>query len=120
MGAATDATLERFRLSEAYQQIKRNFHRHLIQQIEERSLDIDAWDAGKTERFVAEQMRRFVFFGRREQVNVCKHRLEARDPALESFARANLAIAFEVKQVVCLEVCRGIGPFQEALVAEAQ
>ena len=60
MGAATDATLERFRLSEAYQQIKRNFHRHLIQQIEERSLDIDAWDAGKTERFVAEQMRRFV------------------------------------------------------------
>ena len=58
--AATDATLERFRLSEAYQQIKRNFHRHLIQQIEERSLDIAAWDAAKTERFVAEQMRRFV------------------------------------------------------------
>lgn len=60
MGTAADTPIERFRLSEAYQQIKRNFHRHLIQQIEERNLDIDDWDATKTERFVSEQMRRFV------------------------------------------------------------
>jgi len=56
----SDTTAERFRLSEAYQQIKRNFHRHLIRQIEERSLDIDTWEPAKTERFIHEQMRRFI------------------------------------------------------------
>ncbi|HEX4895207.1 MAG TPA: CpaF family protein [Solimonas sp.] len=55
-----DAQLNRFRLSDQYQQLKSSFHRHLIQQIEERNLDIDQWDAAKTERFVTEQMRRYV------------------------------------------------------------
>ncbi len=55
-----DPQITRFRLSEQYQQLKRNFHRHLIQQIEERNLDIDQWDAQKIERFVTEQMRRYV------------------------------------------------------------
>ncbi|HWU67957.1 MAG TPA: CpaF family protein [Stenotrophobium sp.] len=50
----------RFRLTDQYQQFKSTFHRHLIQQIEERNLDIDQWDAGKLERFVTEQMRRYV------------------------------------------------------------
>ncbi|MGH8504951.1 MAG: CpaF family protein, partial [Stenotrophobium sp.] len=50
----------RFRLTDQYQQLKSTFHRHLIQQIEERDLDIDQWDAGKLERFVTEQMRRYV------------------------------------------------------------
>ena len=55
-----DPQITRFRLSDQYQQLKRNFHRHLIQQIEERNLDIDQWDAEKTDRFVLEQMRRYV------------------------------------------------------------
>ena len=55
-----DPQITRFSLSEQYQQLKRNFHRHLIQQIEERSLDIDQWDVGKVERFITEQMRRYV------------------------------------------------------------
>lgn len=50
----------RFRLTDQYQQLKSTFHRHLIQQIEERNLEIDQWDAGKLERFVTEQMRRYV------------------------------------------------------------
>jgi pilus assembly protein CpaF len=57
---ATDPQITRFRLSEQYQQLKNSFHRHLIQQIEERDLDIDRWDAIKIERFVTEQMRRYV------------------------------------------------------------
>ena len=57
---APDPQITRFRLSEQYQQLKRNFHRHLIQQIDERNLDIDQWEADKVERFVTEQMRRYV------------------------------------------------------------
>ena len=57
---ATDPQITRFRLSDQYQQLKNSFHRHLIQQIEERDLDIDRWDALKIERFVTEQMRRYV------------------------------------------------------------
>jgi pilus assembly protein CpaF len=57
---ATDPQMTRFRLSDQYQQLKNSFHRHLIQQIEERDLDIDRWDALKIERFVTEQMRRYV------------------------------------------------------------
>jgi pilus assembly protein CpaF len=56
----TDPQMTRFRLSDQYQQLKNSFHRHLIQQIEERDLDIDRWDALKIERFVTEQMRRYV------------------------------------------------------------
>ncbi len=57
---AGDPQITRFRLSDQYQQLKSNFHRHLIQQIEERNLDIDRWDGDKIERFVTEQMRRYV------------------------------------------------------------
>jgi pilus assembly protein CpaF len=55
-----DPQIVRFRLSEQYQQLKRNFHRHLIQQIEERNLDIDRWDSAKVERFIGEQLRRYA------------------------------------------------------------
>lgn len=62
MGAPNvqDVQAERFRLSDAYQQIKNSFHRHLIEQIEERNLDLEHWEAVKVERFVGEQMRRYV------------------------------------------------------------
>lgn len=52
--------VERFRLSDQYQVLKSNVHRHLIAQIEERNLDIYGWTPDKTERFVAEQVRRYV------------------------------------------------------------
>jgi pilus assembly protein CpaF len=52
--------IERFRLSDQYQTLKASVHRHLIVQIEERNLDIYAWPADKLERFVAEQVKRFV------------------------------------------------------------
>ena len=58
MNATDSAT--RFRLSDSYQQLKAALHRHLIALIEERSLDLDRWDAGQTERFVVEQVRRYV------------------------------------------------------------
>ena len=59
----TDAHSEqmtRFRLSEQYQQLKNNFHQHLIAQIEERDLDLERWDVSKVDRFITEQMRRYV------------------------------------------------------------
>ncbi len=52
--------VERFRLSDQYQQLKSSVHRHLIVQIEERNLDIYGWLPEKVERFVAEQVRRYV------------------------------------------------------------
>ena len=57
--AATEPATQ-FRLSEQYQKLKRGLHQHLIAQIEERNLDIDGWSAAKTERFVSEQVRRYV------------------------------------------------------------
>jgi len=57
---STDPAMARFRLSDQYQQLKNNFHRHLIQQIEERNLDFDQWGPPQVERFVTEQMRRYV------------------------------------------------------------
>jgi len=57
---STSDQIERFRLSDQYQTLKSNVHRHLIVQIEERNLDIYAWPADKLERFVAEQVKRFV------------------------------------------------------------
>ncbi|HSW12399.1 MAG TPA: CpaF family protein [Solimonas sp.] len=57
---SSDPSISRFRLSDQYQQLKNSFHRHLIQQIEERNLDIDTWDAVRIERFVTDQMRRYV------------------------------------------------------------
>ena len=52
--------LERFRLSDQYQALKSSVHRHLILQIEERNLDIYSWPADKLDRFVVEQIKRFV------------------------------------------------------------
>ena len=60
MSATNADQVMRFRLSDQYQQLKNTFHRHLIQQIEERNLDIDQWDDIKIERFVNEQVRRYV------------------------------------------------------------
>ena len=56
--------LERFRLSDHYQSHKRNLHRFLIAQIEERNLDVGTWDPSKLERFVQEQVRRFILDNR--------------------------------------------------------
>ncbi len=67
-----------FRLSDQYQQLKSNFHRHLIQQIEERNLEIDQWDEVKLERFVTEQMRRYVV-EQRLPVNLRESEALARD-----------------------------------------
>jgi pilus assembly protein CpaF len=60
MAVAVSDQTERFRLTDQYQSLKANVHRHLIAQIEERELDIYTWTADKVERFVAEQVRRFV------------------------------------------------------------
>ncbi len=59
MPAVTDQ-IERFRLSDQYQTLKSSVHRHLIAQIEDRKLDIYTWPADKVERFVAEQVKRYV------------------------------------------------------------
>src|ERR1700757_4255054 len=56
----TPEQIERFRLSDQYQALKSNVHRHLISQIDERNLDIYSWPADKLDRFVAEQVKRFV------------------------------------------------------------
>jgi pilus assembly protein CpaF len=50
----------RFRLTDHYQALKSGLHRHLIAQIEALNLDISQWPAEKTERFVQEQVRRYV------------------------------------------------------------
>ncbi|ULQ45352.1 CpaF family protein [Flagellatimonas centrodinii] len=73
-----DAQTQRFRLSDQYQQLKRNFHRHLIQQVEERNLDLDHWDSVKIDRFVTEQMRRYVV-EQRLPVNQRESEVLARD-----------------------------------------
>ena len=57
---STGDQVERFRLSDQYQQLKSSVHRHLIAQIEERKLDVYAWQADKVERFVSEQVRRYL------------------------------------------------------------
>ncbi|MGH8540156.1 MAG: CpaF family protein [Stenotrophobium sp.] len=60
MSAVHPDQLTSFRLSNQYQQLKSTFHRHLIQQIEGLNLEIDQWDAPKLDRFINEQMRRYV------------------------------------------------------------
>lgn len=61
---AQDGQITRFRLSDQYQQLKNNFHRYLIQQIEERHIDLLQWDIHRTERFVSEEIRRYVMDNR--------------------------------------------------------
>ena len=58
--SSTPEHIERFRLSDQYQALKANVHRHLITQIDERNLDIYTWPAEKLERFVADSVKRFV------------------------------------------------------------
>lgn len=58
--AASGDTVSRFRLTDQYQALKASLHRFLIQQIEERNLDISTWDDAKLDRFVVEQVRRYV------------------------------------------------------------
>ena len=57
----TPGQATRFRLSDQYQVLKSGLHRYLIAQIEALNLDISTWTPDKTERFVAEQVRRYVF-----------------------------------------------------------
>lgn len=78
MSSTNAEQVTRFRLSDQYQQLKSNFHRHLIQQIEERNLEIDQWDEAKLERFVTEQMRRYVV-EQRLPVNLRESEALARD-----------------------------------------
>jgi len=52
--------LSRFRLSDQYQTLKASLHRHIIALIEERNLDIDTWPAERVERFVFDNVRRYV------------------------------------------------------------
>lgn len=59
MSASPDQ-IERFRLSDQYQTLKSNVHRFLIAQIEERNLDLYDWTPDKVERFVTEQVRRYL------------------------------------------------------------
>lgn len=54
------ARSDHFRLSDQYQELKGNLHRHLIQLIEERDLDFDSWSPERVERFVTDQVRRYV------------------------------------------------------------
>lgn len=78
MSSTNAEQVTRFRLSDQYQQLKSNFHRHLIQQIEERNLEIDQWDETKLERYVTEQMRRYVV-EQRLPVNLRESEALARD-----------------------------------------
>ena len=73
-----DVQTQRFRLSDQYQQLKSSFHRHLIQQVEERNLDLDRWDSAKIDRFVTEQIRRYVV-EQRLPVNQRESEVLARD-----------------------------------------
>jgi pilus assembly protein CpaF len=54
------AQASRFRLSDQYQVLKGALHRYLISQIESLNLDIGQWPPEKIERFVHEQVRRYV------------------------------------------------------------
>lgn len=71
---STSDQIERFRLTDQYQALKASVHRHLILQIEERNLDIYAWPADKLDRFVVEQVKRFVVD---ERLPVSQREIEA-------------------------------------------
>lgn len=60
MSAVAADPLLRFRLSDQYQTLKHNLHRFLITQIEHRNLDVSSWDDDKLDRFVKEQVKRYV------------------------------------------------------------
>ena len=52
--------VQQFRLSNQYQALKNSVHRYLIAQIEERNLDPYAWTEDKVQRFVNENVRRYL------------------------------------------------------------
>jgi Flp pilus assembly protein, ATPase CpaF len=51
---------EAYRQSDGYQTLKHRLHRFLILQIEEQNLEIGSWSAERIDRFIGEQLRRFV------------------------------------------------------------
>ena len=51
---------EAYRQSDGYQTLKHRLHRFLILQIEEQNLDIGSWSTERIDRFIGEQLRRFV------------------------------------------------------------
>lgn len=56
-GAGED---QQFRLSEQYQSLKSAIHRHLIEHIDERNLDIDTLAAERVRQLCLDQVRRYV------------------------------------------------------------
>jgi pilus assembly protein CpaF len=50
-----------FRLSEQYQGLKTRLHRHLLQVIDERNLNVEQWSPAKLTEFVRDQVKRYVF-----------------------------------------------------------
>ena len=56
--------VSQFRLSEQYQSLKNQIHRHLIALIEERNLDTEKWETARTERFVFDNVRRYILENR--------------------------------------------------------
>src|SRR3546814_6376997 len=71
-------------------QLKNSFHRHLIQQIDERNLDIDRWDAEQIDRFVLDQIRRYVV-DQRLPINQ-RERSEEHTSELQSLMRISYAV----------------------------
>jgi pilus assembly protein CpaF len=58
--SAPNEQMNRFRLTDQYQQLKSSLHRYLIGLIEERNLEIDQWEPVRVERFVAEQVKLYI------------------------------------------------------------
>ena len=50
-----------FRLSDQYQELKKEVHRYLIRQIEDRNLSIDEWPRERLTEFATDLIRRYVF-----------------------------------------------------------
>ena len=67
-----------FRMTDQYQALKANVHRHLIQLIEERNLEFDSWPDLRIEQFVNEQVRRYAL-EQRLPVNAAETERLARD-----------------------------------------
>jgi pilus assembly protein CpaF len=61
MAMAGAPELQPFRLSEHYQALKTRLHRHLLQLIDERNLNVETWPRAKLLEFVREQLRRYLF-----------------------------------------------------------
>lgn len=51
---------EAFRLSDKYQNVKRELHRHLIQVIEENNIPVEQWSRARLHEFVAQHIAQYV------------------------------------------------------------